>query len=129
MAFPSARAGRALAAFVGIRRSDRNVRLPGSPIAALANPYGAGAWKATPTRCTGQSAPGSTETATLERISDLTGFARTRSIPPALERIEADGPPPGPHNFHRAGGSVFTAPKLDGLDRLKDEFDAGRRWK
>jgi len=67
------------------------------------------------------------ETATLERISDLDGFAIALArFLVALERIDAaGGPAPGPHNFHRGGALRFyDLQTRQALDRLKDEIDS-----
>lgn len=66
------------------------------------------------------------ERAAPERIDDLTEFARSVArFLAALQRIEcANGPLPGPHNFHRGGPlAIYDAATRQAIAVLKNRID------
>ena len=67
-------------------------------------------------------------TASPERIADLPEFAiALGQFLAALQRIDAtDGPPPGPHNFHRGGLlATYDSETRKAIAALKGRIDAG----
>jgi len=68
------------------------------------------------------------ETASVERIADLSAFADTlANFLTALQSIDAaGGPPAGPHNFFRGGSlNVYDAETRQAIERLAGRIDAG----
>lgn len=68
------------------------------------------------------------ESATIERIADLRQFAITLAeFLRALQRIDqADGPAPGPHNFHRGGSlAIYDAQTREAIRDLAVTIDRG----
>jgi aminoglycoside phosphotransferase (APT) family kinase protein len=68
------------------------------------------------------------ETATVERIADLSEFAVALArFLLALQRIDAaGGPPPGPHNFYRGGPlTVYDGETRQAIRTLDGKIDTG----